>query len=875
MRVTTAEHIEAELSWERPVDKRTDPWLLVHSPVPVVVIYLIYLYVVRAGPRLMKHREPVDFLVTSILSNYSYLCQPVLQHKPTGNEDGECVLIELGDTVFFILRKKKNQLTLLHIYHHSTMILFSWSEVKYVAVFFTGWMNNFVHIVMYSYYGLAGLGPHMQKYLCLIMNNTWQRIQSIYQRTLENGVTQWSMMFPDKRTDPWLLVYSPVPVLIIILVYHCVVWAGPRLMKPVDLKLLLIAFNFAMVCMCVNMFQKVCMLVWCLALFLHTFHVPDFHLLKNVLCFLHFFSLSLIDVPVYSLRSYPGCLITATSASRLQPKPTGNEGKKLVKVQQKVLMDTAWQRFKSMYQWSLENGDKRTDQWLLVYSPIPVVIIILVYLCVVWAGPRLMKHREPVDLKGILIAYNFAMVCLSVDMFHEFAVLSRLSNYSYLCQPVDYSRNPLAMRMANVCWWFFFSKVIELSDTVFFILRKKNNQLSYLHVYHHTTMIFICWGGLKYVPVFVICLLNSFVHIIMYSYYGLAGLGPHMQKYLWWKRYLTGLQLVQFVLVITHTTYNLFAECDFPDIVNFIAITYCSSLIVLFSNFYYQSYLRKTKRNCELTFSFAHFNPFQMDTAWRSVTSAYRWTVENGDKRTDPWLLVYSPVPVVVIFLVYLCVVWAGPRLMKHREPVDLKGLLIAYNFAMVCLSVYMFHEFLVTSRLSNYSYLCQPVDYSTSPLAMRMANVCWWFFFSKVIELSDTVFFILRKKNNQLTFLHIYHHGTMIFNWWAGVKYVAGGQSFFIGLLNTFVHIIMYSYYGLAGLGPHMQKYLWWKRYLTSLQLVQFVLLTTHTGYNLFTECDYPDSMNVVVFGYCVSLIVLFSNFYYQSYLSKKVKRK
>lgn len=45
---------------------------------------------------------------------------------------------------------------------------------------------------------------------------------------------------------------------------------------------------------------------------------------------------------------------------------------------------------------------------------------------------------------------------------------------------------------------------------------------------------------------------------------------------------------------------------------------------------------------------------------------------------------------------------------------------------------------------------------------------------------------------------------------------------AFFIGLVNTFVHIVMYSYYGLAALGPHMQKYLWWKRYLTRLQLVR-----------------------------------------------------
>ncbi|GAA6235033.1 elongation of very long chain fatty acids protein 4-like [Lates japonicus] len=129
-----------------------------------------------------------------------------------------------------------------------------------------------------------------------------------------------------------------------------------------------------------------------------------------------------------------------------------------------------------------------------------------------------------------------------------------------------------------------------------------------------------------------------------------------------------------------------------------------------------------------------------MSSAWQSVLSVHQRIVDNGDKRTDPWLLVYSPVPVSLIFLVYLCVVWAGPRLMKNREPIDLKVILIVYNFAMVGLSAYMFHEFLVSSWLSNYSYLCQPVDYSTNPLAMRMARVCWWFFFSKVIELSDTV---------------------------------------------------------------------------------------------------------------------------------------
>ncbi|XP_018608835.2 ELOVL fatty acid elongase 8a [Scleropages formosus] len=256
------------------------------------------------------------------------------------------------------------------------------------------------------------------------------------------------------------------------------------------------------------------------------------------------------------------------------------------------------------------------------------------------------------------------------------------------------------------------------------------------------------------------------------------------------------------------------------------------------------------------------------------IQTFYQWVLDNGDKRTDSWLLVYSPVPIIGIFILYLLSIWAGPKIMKNREPVNLKGVLIGYNFAMVGLSAYMFHEFLVTAWLANYSLLCQPVDYSNSALGMRMAKVCWWFFFSKVIELSDTFFFILRKKNSQLTFLHVYHHGTMIFNWWAGVKYVAGGQSFFIGVINTFVHVIMYLYYGLAALGPHMQRFLWWKRYLTSLQLIQFFILTIHTGYNYFAECDFPDSMNAVVLAYSISLIFLFSNFYYQNYLGKKSKK-
>ena len=50
-----------------------------------------------------------------------------------------------------------------------------------------------------------------------------------------------------------------------------------------------------------------------------------------------------------------------------------------------------------------------------------------------------------------------------------------------------------------------------------------------------------------------------------------------------------------------------------------------------------------------------------------------------------------------------------------------------------------------------------------------------------------------------------------------------AGGQTTSVGLVNPFVHIIMYTYYLLAALGPTVQKYLWWKKHLTKLQLVRY----------------------------------------------------
>lgn len=57
---------------------------------------------------------------------------------------------------------------------------------------------------------------------------------------------------------------------------------------------------------------------------------------------------------------------------------------------------------------------------------------------------------------------------------------------------------------------------------------------------------------------------------------------------------------------------------------------------------------------------------------------------------------------------------------------------------------------------------------------------------------------------------------------------FFSGGLGTFHALLNCCVHVVMYTYYALSALGPAYQKYLWWKKYMTTIQLVSHYLVMT-----------------------------------------------
>lgn len=79
--------------------------------------------------------------------------------------------------------------------------------------------------------------------------------------------------------------------------------------------------------------------------------------------------------------------------------------------------------------------------------------------------------------------------------------------------------------------------------------------------------------------------------------------------------------------------------------------------------------------------------------------------------------------------------------------------------------------------RQANFRLFCIPQprnDYSY--VSTKILYISYTFYLLKVTDLLDTVFFILRKKNSQVTFLHIYHHAMMVFAGYLYCKLYSGG---------------------------------------------------------------------------------------------------
>ncbi|ESP04331.1 hypothetical protein LOTGIDRAFT_85833, partial [Lottia gigantea] len=138
--------------------------------------------------------------------------------------------------------------------------------------------------------------------------------------------------------------------------------------------------------------------------------------------------------------------------------------------------------------------DPRVKDWPLMERPVTVISLVAIYLLIVkHLGPQHMANRKPYVFTKLLMTYNVSLVILTSYTLYEIFVSVLHVDFDKGCMVVDYSNTPMAIRMAGASWFYFISKVIELLDTVFIVAKKKQSQVTFLHVYHHSTMVLVCW----------------------------------------------------------------------------------------------------------------------------------------------------------------------------------------------------------------------------------------------------------------------------------------------------------------------------------------------------------------------------------------------
>ncbi|XP_033644524.1 elongation of very long chain fatty acids protein 5-like [Asterias rubens] len=208
------------------------------------------------------------------------------------------------------------------------------------------------------------------------------------------------------------------------------------------------------------------------------------------------------------------------------------------------------------------------------------------------------------------------------------------------------------------------------------------------------------------------------------------------------------------------------------------------------------------------------------------------------------------------IMVGYLLMVLLSPLYQKISKPMSLRPILVVYNYACSLLSVCTFAMF------AYGMYDAGSVFRMESTLVLKQAFLLYRI--AKYIELLDTVFMILRHKRRQISFLHVYHHGSMInlaeFSYlltpWAAVAFSLG--------LNSLIHVCLYFYYGRCAANPDSPPS--WKKQMTQLQIAQFFVILVHctVGYLYHGFCGYS------IF-FCMTMIYLFGSFYVVAFLRSK----
>mmetsp|Transcript_27756 Transcript_27756/g.36379 ORF Transcript_27756/g.36379 Transcript_27756/m.36379 type:complete len:288 (+) Transcript_27756:144-1007(+) len=194
------------------------------------------------------------------------------------------------------------------------------------------------------------------------------------------------------------------------------------------------------------------------------------------------------------------------------------------------------EEFYQLFQWfpAIEplylDAEKKWDPfdypWIWKRHEVPIIAVII-YLLFCYFGLKIMKEKKPFDLKLLLALWN-----LGLSAFSAIGMIRTVPHLAWLLY--HHGFNDLICTVPSIAYgsgaagmwtkWFILSKIPELGDTIFIVLRKK--PLIFLHWYHHVTVLLYCWHSYvteSSMGIFFIAM-NYSVHAIMYFYYFLGAI---------------------------------------------------------------------------------------------------------------------------------------------------------------------------------------------------------------------------------------------------------------------------------------------------------------------------------------------------------------
>jgi len=168
------------------------------------------------------------------------------------------------------------------------------------------------------------------------------------------------------------------------------------------------------------------------------------------------------------------------------------------------------------------------------------------YLAVIFSLSHIVKYynldfRKSRIFNGYALVHNVFMSALSVYMFID-CVLNVYVDGGWSSYDTYFS---LGGRYPGVCNLFYWSKYLELIDTVILVLKGKK-ELGFLHLFHHCTTA-SCSYVTRYQPLWIGVWTNSLIHVFMYAHFA--------RPVAFIRSTITTAQIIQFLFVIA--CYNI------------------------------------------------------------------------------------------------------------------------------------------------------------------------------------------------------------------------------------------------------------------------------------------------------------------------------